>query len=319
MLLSVIIPVYNNSFTLNECIASFGTADDVEFVVVDDGSDNFIAPTADNVKVVRCPHRGAAMARNSGVEIASGRYVWFFDADDKVRTDVFVDLLKILKSLPDDADLMHTGAMVELSPKSSDLPQTKVDCSSTRRINSSELFVPQTAYLDHTTYIVSRCLMLENPSLRYPDHSILEDALFVLLLLQKASNIYVNDTISPYIRHSNRHSSTSGMWSEDRCSVFVPDICAFFKSFADFLQSHGDITRGSDCYQRLRYVYLRVLTVKGCPWPQMRCYREAVLSPTLRGSGLSKAYSIVEWLLYKEPLCRTLSFACRKLRRRNCD
>ena len=311
MLLSVIIPVYNNSLSLGGCIDSFRTMGDisqrVEFVVVDDGSKQFTSPEGCNV--IHTEHRGAAAARNEGIAAATGRFVWFFDADDKLRSDTILDLLHILERLPDDTDLFHTGDMVALSDDTMQLPKSSVELSATKRVLSQELFVPRTSYLDHTTYIVSRRLLCDNGQLRYPPISILEDSLFMLRLLEVADKIYVNETIRPYLRKTYLESLTAGAWDVERCNRFVPDICYFFDFYGSYLRRHSEIVSGAACYRRLRYVYMRVLSVKGCPWPLIKVFRTA-------SSGAFPIAGIKERLMFTPAVSLTISFLCRIFRKR---
>lgn len=310
MQLSVIIPVYG--VAVKECLESFlvlgGLMDEVELIVVDDGSDPPVAPSA-GAKLVRIPHGGAAAARNAGLEHASGRFVWFFDADDRLMPGTLSVLLDVLQRLPDDADLFHTGAMTDISSPGMQPPKVEADASATRWVTAAELFVPKSAYLDHTTYIISRRLLCGNSGLRYPGLSILEDSLFVLQLLEAAKCIYVNETLRPYLRLSYVRSTTAGAWDVERCNRFVPDICYFFDYYGAYLMRHSDIASGAACYRRLRYVYMRVLAVKGCPWPLMRAFRSA----SFGGFPLS---GIRERLLFSPPFCRTLSFLCRLFRKK---
>jgi glycosyltransferase involved in cell wall biosynthesis len=83
---SVVIPAFNPGPYLAEAVASVvaQTETDWELVVVDDGSTApFPALAADDrIRVVRKPNGGAASARNLGIDIATGAFLAFLDADD---------------------------------------------------------------------------------------------------------------------------------------------------------------------------------------------------------------------------------------------
>ena len=79
MTTSIIIPVYNTSATLGECVASVlaQTATDIEVVLVDDGSTDGSPALCDEwarrdnrVRVIHRPNGGLSAARNSGIEAA---------------------------------------------------------------------------------------------------------------------------------------------------------------------------------------------------------------------------------------------------------
>ncbi|MFC5354327.1 glycosyltransferase family 2 protein [Azospirillum himalayense] len=90
-LVSVVIPVFNRAHTLHRAIDSVKAQDfDAwELIVVDDGStdqsDAIPASYGDaRIRVLRhATNRGAAAARNSGVEAARGRFIAFLDSDDE--------------------------------------------------------------------------------------------------------------------------------------------------------------------------------------------------------------------------------------------
>lgn len=92
-LVSAIVPVYNTSEYLRECLDSLlaQSLENVEIVCVDDGSDDdspkilqeYRAKDA-RVIVVTQKNSGVSAARNTGVANASGKYVCFVDSDDSV-------------------------------------------------------------------------------------------------------------------------------------------------------------------------------------------------------------------------------------------
>jgi len=94
-LVSVVIPVYNAEKYLDACILSVvdQTWPAVEIILVDDGSTDgsfgIIEKYRDtpNVQAIRQKNRGAAAARNAGLEQAKGVYIQFLDADDLLSPD----------------------------------------------------------------------------------------------------------------------------------------------------------------------------------------------------------------------------------------
>ena len=85
-ILSLIIPAYNAEPYINElmdCLAPQIT-DEVEVIVIDDGSDKQFKPKYDWVTVIRQDNCGVSHSRNVGIDASTGEYLAFIDADDLV-------------------------------------------------------------------------------------------------------------------------------------------------------------------------------------------------------------------------------------------
>ena len=92
MTLSVIIPVYNAASYLEACVSSLRALSlqiglDMELVLVDDGSTDGSGELCDRLgdKVLHQPNQGVSVARNAGISMATGDWLWFVDADDYVE------------------------------------------------------------------------------------------------------------------------------------------------------------------------------------------------------------------------------------------
>lgn len=109
---SVIVPVYNRRGEIDELLASLAnqTARNFEVIVVEDGSTDpcgdIVRKYADkglNVKYFFKNNEGRSIARNYGLERASGEYFIFFDSDCVIPADYFSKLDKMRGSSPYDA------------------------------------------------------------------------------------------------------------------------------------------------------------------------------------------------------------------------
>jgi len=88
-LVSIVIPTYNHARFLADAIESVlaQTMQDLEIVVVDDGSTDDPTAVVARYPQVRCLHQrqqGLSAARNAGMQQSSGRYLLFLDADDRL-------------------------------------------------------------------------------------------------------------------------------------------------------------------------------------------------------------------------------------------
>lgn len=111
MRFSVIIPIYNVSDFLAECLESVARQSfmDYEVVCVDDGSTDDSGAIAcqyvdgrDHWKLIHQENQGLGGARNTGLRHATGDYVLFLDSDDRLRPDT----LQILSENLSDEDIL---------------------------------------------------------------------------------------------------------------------------------------------------------------------------------------------------------------------
>ena len=107
---SIIVPVYNVSQYIVKCLDSiYGqTYNNIELILVDDcGSDDSMTIVHDYLAshvsidahiISHKKNRGLSAARNSGMEKASGEYVYFLDSDDYITLDCIEALVRPLNN-----------------------------------------------------------------------------------------------------------------------------------------------------------------------------------------------------------------------------
>ncbi|PIJ49660.1 glycosyl transferase [Erwinia sp. OLTSP20] len=112
-LLSVIIPFYNDERYITDCLISlFEQIDNqVQVVLVDDGSSDtsnalvagVISKYPDiQVSLIHQSNQGIAMARNAGLKQASGKFIAFLDADDRLSENYYALIKPVLCADQDD-------------------------------------------------------------------------------------------------------------------------------------------------------------------------------------------------------------------------
>jgi glycosyltransferase involved in cell wall biosynthesis len=106
--ISVIIPCYNQGRFLAEAIDSVFAQQCPahEIIVVDDGSTDQTAAVArsyPSVRYVRQDNQGPGAARNRGLQVSSGEYLVFLDADDRLLPNHFISCLRDFVGKPEAA------------------------------------------------------------------------------------------------------------------------------------------------------------------------------------------------------------------------
>lgn len=103
---SVIIPIYKVEKYLKRCVDSAlnQTLKDIEIILVDDGSPDKCPAICDQyvqsderIRVIHKKNGGLASARNAGMKIASGEYIFFLDSDDWIDRETLECLTDITR------------------------------------------------------------------------------------------------------------------------------------------------------------------------------------------------------------------------------
>lgn len=142
LLISVIVPVYNGEKFIRRAVESVLCQMDgrVELVLVDDGStdssgaicDEYAAKHCD-IQVVHKKNGGLSSARNAGIEVATGQYICFLDADDYLDKETSGSLIDVI--------LAHSPDMIDYGWKY---------ISSSGEISANRHSVPKGVLLDET-------------------------------------------------------------------------------------------------------------------------------------------------------------------------
>lgn len=112
--ISVILPVFNGKRFIAKAIESVldQSLKDFELIIVDDGSTDSTREVIDSfdderIILISQPNQGPGQARNSGLEVASGEYVMFLDADDWFCSDALETAYNEAKSKSTDISIFQ--------------------------------------------------------------------------------------------------------------------------------------------------------------------------------------------------------------------
>ena len=105
---SIIVPIYNVERWLDRCVQSLinQTLTDIEIILVDDKSPDNCPRLCDEyavkdkrIKVIhKAENEGLGYARNSGLDVATGKYVAFIDSDDYIELNAYERLYQECES-----------------------------------------------------------------------------------------------------------------------------------------------------------------------------------------------------------------------------
>ena len=123
-LFSIIVPVYKTEQYLEKCIQSIleQNYNNFELILVDDGSPDRCPQICDayqkrddRIKVFHKTNGGVSSARNLGLKVATGKYIWFVDSDDYIEKFSLQQLYENQKEQLADMYIFNNGSIHELS------------------------------------------------------------------------------------------------------------------------------------------------------------------------------------------------------------
>jgi len=108
-IISIIIPCYNQGNYLAEALQSIADCKDntlYEIIIVNDGSTDSTTLTilkdlaAKGYNIINQPNKGLGATRNTGIKVASGKYILPLDCDNKIRPEYIYEGIKLLDENP---------------------------------------------------------------------------------------------------------------------------------------------------------------------------------------------------------------------------
>lgn len=255
-LVSIIVPIYNAEKYLDSCIQSVlrQTYTNWELILIDDGSTDKSGRIAEEygfaderITVFHQKNLGVSLARNQGIDEATGNYVVFLDADDELIEDCLAKTVNI-------AEETNADVVAGRSCENQELFQDRIIWTGAEALENS--------LKDHL-FTYSACAKLIRREFigktRFtPDIRINEDSYFVFQLLCK-QNVFVltNDVI--YFYRANSESSSRTVFSEKYFDILkVSDLK--YKKIEEQFPQMNDLAK--NMLLKARMNVLRILAVR---------------------------------------------------------
>ena len=289
MKLSYIIPVYNVEKYIRQCVDSVfsQTFDDFEIILVDDESpdgcpaicDEYAEKYPDIVRVVHKKNAGLAAARNDGIKLAQGEYIFFVDSDDFLAENKIGELYSIAKQ--NRLDILHTSFHSFNDDNISEKFKSKIGFETDRLYDHKQMenelcFAPlrrTTIYVWRNLY--NREFILKNGIMFDENLRMIEDSPFNILAFSKAERFMAVDI--PIYRYRIRQGSLQRKFVENYCDVlsyqwrlkirYFEENCTsqkeFYENLAEFTIRNmlptllGNIYNNKDrvsCYSELKKI-----------------------------------------------------------------
>ena len=227
MKISIIIPVYNVENYLAECLNSVvnQTYRDIEIIIVNDGStDNSFSIIQqyqlhdERIKIINQENQGLSAARNAGMKVASGDYLWFIDSDDYVAINACEEFVKHLCT---GCDLIVFNRCLF-----DDQEKEIVTFNDVNKIyNSGRAYLLNAVkYRDFAAPVcfkIFRRNLIQTLQLRFTKDIVYEDLLFSFEYLYNSNKVIVLDDNLYFYRHHRNGNITSTIKDKDRDVLYT--------------------------------------------------------------------------------------------------
>ena len=233
-LVSIIVPVYKVEPYLKPCLDSVvnQTYTNLEIILVDDGSPDTCPQICDEyaakdnrIVVIHKQNGGLSEARNVGLDVCMGDYIYFLDGDDVIPSNSISSLFEIITK--ENAEIASSSFKEFFNkPPSEDLAQN----ISYITLNSSEVLILLCE--NKTPGIMSSCMKIYKrecfDDIRFPKGKLYEDARINYKIYHRCKKIcYTKEPLYFYrIREGSIMANTKGLIydldaREERCSFLI--------------------------------------------------------------------------------------------------
>lgn len=236
---SIVIPHYNLPALLRRCLGSIPQRNDIQVIVVDDGSSEEsksalkdIGNDFPNVQVVYQENLGGGAARNRGLDEAKGKFVMFADADDYF-CEKFIELVD--RYAAQDNDIVYFNAnFIDADTGKPAKQKNHVDeIIGLYRKNAAKGETLLRYYFGEPWCKMVRRSIIEDNGIRFEQTKIHNDTRFSYLVGYSAKNMAVCE--EPIYNYMVRQGSVSKIISDDRLIARV----SVFGQKNKFLREHG--------------------------------------------------------------------------------
>lgn len=245
-LFSVIIPVYNTEGYIDRCLSSVfnqGLDDSFfEIIVVNDGSTdgsmhivyNYLL-IHNNIYVIDQQNSGVSVARNNGLQMASGKWIIFLDSDDCLYTGSLSELLS-LDIINQSWNVLICKSISNDNQSVNYYPWNHLGIKNHEFYSGIELYQKGFNRGSACGCVFNRDF-LNSFHLRFPEQVVLgEDVVFISLVYIYSQAIIFHET--PLYCVEIRSGSASRKFDFDRCYLY----CQNFNFLKNYIIAHKNLS-----------------------------------------------------------------------------
>jgi glycosyltransferase involved in cell wall biosynthesis len=266
MWLSIIIPVYNVEKYISKCLTSAINQgidpNDYEIIIVNDGSTDgsykiaeHFATLYTHVKLIDKENGGVSSARNVGLNLAAGKYVYFLDSDDFLISNSFKKIIETCESHNLDVLTFESSSFSSAASTDNSIStNTNFDTSSNQEklsdVTTGEVYVANMNYGGEVWLYVINHKFLKTSGIKFVEGKLLEDAIFtisVFLVAKRMAHLKLD-------AHRYRVAAGSAMTNKESSHYLqiIRDLLGAAIAFDPIIKKLKSEKANPGCIERLK-------------------------------------------------------------------
>ena len=212
---SVIVPIYKVEQYIEKCVRSImnQTYKNLEIILIDDGSPDHsgricdeLASLDNRIRVIHKENDGVSNARNTGISISKGDYIYFIDGDDYAELNAIETLVSYAEK--EESDLVIADINI-VDEQGNYLGETNGENEDEYRVFTSVEAADYFMKLDWGPW--NKLYKREvHQDVRFPSHKIHEDEAIMFQLFANSHKIvYIHNKLYNYIKRGESTTTSS--------------------------------------------------------------------------------------------------------------
>ena len=269
-LVSIIIPVFMTEKYLERCINSaiYQTYKNIEIILVNDGSTDACPLICDifmgnnsNISTIHQENKGLSEARNTGMKLAKGKYIYFLDSDDYICENAIETLVRIAEERNVDIVLFDANVVDE----NDKIIENKIGAKYLRKqsypdvhsgVELLRLMIQNNDYSSSVPLLFLRKEFLQNKEVYFYPKILHEDELFTIQALISAKR-----AIHTSKRLFNRRLRSGSIMRSDYTHKNVIGYCKVIQEMITFCEDAIELKQYSEITDRIYTMMATALNI----------------------------------------------------------
>lgn len=266
-LISVVVPVYNREKDIEKCLRSLKNQSlkNIEILVINDGSTDKSEEIIKSVikddarfKLITQENKGLTSARNKGLDLSNGKYIYHLDGDDWIEKNALKDMYDFAET--NDLDCVIANFIFDYNGSKENKVGIDYNCENKHIFNGKEYLKKLLKWEDAVPAVWNKLIkksIYDNNMIRFPNGIFLgEDLattprlLYFCKKIGKLNNQYVH-----YIQHSGQGSN------KENLSYKIEDLFEVYEILNTFFDKHNEFKLELE-ESELNNLYVKFLRTK---------------------------------------------------------